>query len=104
MKLLKESDELTTFLTPFGSYSYRRLPFDTASVPEVFQRQTARVLEGRRGVVNMVNDILVHGKNRHEHDQRLTEVLKCLERAGAKLNKKKTRISYHFCQVPEIDR
>lgn len=32
------------------------------------------ILEGQDGVVNMIDDILVFGGDRVEHDKRLTEV------------------------------
>ena len=37
VKLAKDSSEPATFNTPSGRYSYRRLPFGIAIVPEVFQ-------------------------------------------------------------------
>lgn len=35
VKLSDMSEELTPFITPLGLYSYRRLPFGLASVPEL---------------------------------------------------------------------
>ena len=37
--LEEESCELTTFITPFGRYSFRRLPFRITSAPEIFMRK-----------------------------------------------------------------
>lgn len=89
IKLSDASEELTTFITPFGRYCYRRLPFGLASAPEYFQRQMSRVLEGLPGVVNMIDDVLVYGRDLEQHDQRLAEVLRRLEQAGVKLNDQK---------------
>lgn len=37
--LAKECQHLTTFITPFGRYCFRKLPFGINSVPEHFQKQ-----------------------------------------------------------------
>ena len=47
------------------------------------------ILQGLPGVVCHVDDILVTGKNKKEHDSRLHTVLKKLEAAGVTLNKEK---------------
>ena len=47
------------------------------------------MLEGLEGVVCLVDDVLVFGSNREEHDARLSAVLQRLEKAGATLNKEK---------------
>lgn len=36
VQLAKDSEELTTFLTPFGRYCFTRLPFGITSAPEYF--------------------------------------------------------------------
>lgn len=36
MRLRKESQELTTFITSFGRYFCKQLPFDISSAPEIF--------------------------------------------------------------------
>lgn len=48
-----------------------------------------RIPEGQDGVVNMIDDILVFGKTRWEHDRRLQEVLGWLVKAGVMLNRAK---------------
>ncbi|XP_064461585.1 uncharacterized protein K02A2.6-like [Ornithodoros turicata] len=87
VKLAEESQELTTFITPFGRYCFRRMPFGITSAPEFFQKQMSRILEGLEGTVCMMDDILVFGRTAEEHDFRLQEVLKRLSRAGITLNK-----------------
>ncbi|XP_064469924.1 uncharacterized protein LOC135384661 [Ornithodoros turicata] len=86
VKLAPESQELTTFITPFGRYCYQRLPFGITSAPEFFQRVMAQVLEGQEGVVNMIDHVLVFGKDRKEHGRRLESVLSRLRNAGLSLN------------------
>ncbi|XP_037518504.1 uncharacterized protein K02A2.6-like [Rhipicephalus sanguineus] len=89
VKLTTDSQELTTFITPFGRYCFCRLPFGITSAPEYFQKQMARILEGQEGVANMIDDILVFGRTREEHEVRLNQVLSRLAEAGVTLNKNK---------------
>ncbi|XP_037515497.1 uncharacterized protein K02A2.6-like [Rhipicephalus sanguineus] len=91
VKLSADSQELTTFITPYGRYCFCRLPFGITSAPEYFQKQMARILEGQEGVANMIDDILVFGRTRQEHDARLSQVLSRLAKAGITLNEDKCR-------------
>ena len=87
--LSKESALLTTFSTPFGRYHFNRLPFGITSASEHFQRKMSAILEGLDGVVGLVDDVLVHGKDRREHDERLLAALRRLVQARLTLNKEK---------------
>lgn len=51
-----ESTKLTTFIIPFGSYYFNRLPFGIASGPEIFQHKMTELLKGHEGVY--MEDIL----------------------------------------------
>ena len=86
LPLAEESQELTTFITPFGRYCYKRLPFGINSSPEVFHREVTHTLAGIPGVIVDIDDILISGKNQQEQDERLTTVLNKLQQAGATLN------------------
>ena len=83
-----ESQELTTFITPFGRFCYQRLPFGISSGPEIFHREMTHILAGIQGVICDIDDILVGGRGQKEHDERLREVLKRLKQAGLTLNEK----------------
>lgn len=87
--LAEESREFTTFITPFGRYQYKKMPFGISAAPEFFQRQMNKILDGLTGVVCMMDDILVVGKTKEEHDSRLATVLSKVEAAGMTLNKDK---------------
>lgn len=91
--LEEDSQELTTFITPFGRFCFRRLPFGITSAPEIFMRKMQEVLEGLEGVFVFMDDILVHGKDTAEHDSRLSKVLSVLQKAGLTLNQEKCRYS-----------
>ena len=69
MPLSKESARLTTFITPYDRFCFNRLPFGISSAPELFQRRMSTALEGLEGVICLMDDILIHGKTREEHDK-----------------------------------
>jgi len=85
----RESQELTTFLTPFGRFMYKKLPFGLCSSPEIFYREMLRILEGTEGVVIHMDDVLVFGDNDEQHDTRLKLVLQKIKDSGMTLNRKK---------------
>lgn len=75
IELTKESSLYTTFITPFGRYAYKRLPFGISSAPEVFQAAIEKVIGHLDGVVIHVDDTLVIGKDQKEHDRNLQTLL-----------------------------
>ena len=87
---LKESSQkLTTFLTPWGRFYYKQLPFGLTSAPEIFCREMDRILKDCKGVVIHMDDVLVMGENKEEHDTRLDAVLNKISKAGMTLNREK---------------
>ncbi|KAL8625371.1 hypothetical protein ACOMHN_044514 [Nucella lapillus] len=85
----EESSKLTTFITPFGRFKFQRLPYGISSAPEYFQKKMDTILQGLAGVVCHIDDILVFGKDKTEHDARLWQVLDRLLQAGLTLNSRK---------------
>lgn len=84
--LTKDSALLTIFITPFGRFCFHRLPFGITSAPEHFQRRMSEILQGLDGVVCLIDDILVYGKDQEEHDTHLTAVMERIGAAGLTLN------------------
>jgi hypothetical protein len=82
----KESSYMCTFSTPYGRYRYLRLPFRISPTPEVFHPIVADVIQDMPGVMHFVDDVLVWGKTKEEHDERLKEVLKRFEASGFVFN------------------
>ena len=87
--LSDESKLLTTFVTPFGRYTFNKLPFGISSAPELFQKRMSKILEGPDGVVCLMDDVLVFGKDQKEHDLRLRKVLEQVEATKVTLNSMK---------------
>lgn len=95
----KESSRICTFNTPFGRYSFRRLPFGLTSAPEVFHRTIHQIFERVPGTKVYIDDILISGSSLEEHDARLAQALEAARTHGLKLNAKKcefrkTKITY----------
>lgn len=86
IKLAWKSRPLTTFITPWGRFCFNVLPFGISSGSEKFQKNMSQILQGLDGVECKIDDVLVHGKDQTEHDQRLEAVLKRLVEAGVTLN------------------
>lgn len=70
-----DSCKLTTFITPFGRYCFKRLPFGFTSAAEIFQRKMLETLEGLEGVEIFMDDILVYWSTTEEHNTCLEKVL-----------------------------
>ena len=80
---------LTTFITPSGRYCFNKLPFGISSAPEHFQKRMSSILTGLSGVVCQMDDVLVFGSDRAQHDTRLLAVLQRIQSAGVTLNSQK---------------
>ena len=85
-KLAENSQLLTTFLTPFSRYCFKRVPFGLKSAPKRFQKRMLTELEDLEGVICIMDDSLVHGKTQKQHDDRLETVIQRLTKARITLN------------------
>ena len=61
VRLDEPSSKLTTMITPFGRYMWKRLPFGLKVSSEIFQRKIDEALGNLKGVFNIVDDIIVVG-------------------------------------------
>ena len=60
---------------PLTHHLVKRLPFGLSSSQDIFQKIMSEMFEDIPGVEVVVNDLLIWGENREEHDERLTQVL-----------------------------
>ncbi|XP_031359175.1 uncharacterized protein K02A2.6-like [Photinus pyralis] len=86
----KESSKLCTFATPFGRYKFLRMPFGIKTASEVFQERFQEIFADN-GVQVYIDDILVHGKDKQEHDERLKNVFRKAHEQNVKFNLSKCR-------------
>lgn len=87
-----ESSKLCTFNTPMGRYKFLRLPFGICSAPEIFSRTIKEMFDDMTGVEIYIDDIVIWGSTREEHDARLIEVLKRARKNNLRFNKEKCKI------------
>ena len=82
VRVSSDSQHFLTFGTPFGRYTFKRLPFGICTAPEIFQKVMSDMLSDLPGVVVYIDDILVFGSCPKEHNERVTAVLEILSKNG----------------------
>jgi hypothetical protein len=93
IKLDEKSSLLTTFSTVFGRYRWLRLPFGISASSDLFQHKVEEIFEGLTGMTSIVDDILIYGETREEHDANLRNVLERAKNKGIKFNPDKCIIA-----------
>ena len=89
---MKESDQLaTSFITPFGMYCYRTMPFGLRNAGATYQRCMTQVFGKHIGqtVEAYVDDIVVKSRKASNLIDDLEIAFKCLREKGIKLNPEK---------------
>ena len=61
--LHENSQKLTTFITPFGRFYFKRLPFRISSAPEYFQWRMSAILAGHKSVLCHMDVIFIFGRD-----------------------------------------
>lgn len=73
--LLDETSRImTTFITPWGRFRYKRLVFGVTCAPEIFQRIMTDILVECKNVIVFIDDILIYATSKQEHDECLRRV------------------------------
>ena len=110
VRLDEESSKLTTMITPFGRYRWKRLPFGLKVSSEIFQRKLDEALGGLKGVFSVVDDIVIAGcgqtmeEAQIDNQRKLTKTLKRCAEKNIVLNEDKqqtglTEITFHGHRV-----
>lgn len=86
LELEESSRDLTAFITHEGLFRFKRVCFGLASAPSAFQKLMSTILAGLPGVHCYLDDIVVAGKSKAEHDKHLQNALARLQEAGLRLN------------------
>lgn len=60
--------------------------FGITCAPELFQKIMERVLSGCLGCLNFIDDIIIYGATKEEHDRRLQKVMNTLKEYNVTLN------------------
>ena len=94
IELSPSSKALCTIVLPFGKYEYQRLPMGLSSSVDIFQEKMSEMFQDLENVRAYIDDLLVLSTGTYEdHLEKLDEVLRRLNKAGLKVNAKKS----HFC-------
>ena len=91
--LHEESCKFTAFITEFGLYHFKVLPFGISTGPAVFSRMMRKVFASVENVYTFLDDILVATNNLDKHFETLDKVFSLLNDANLKINFKKS----NFC-------
>lgn len=84
-----ESSRLCTFNTPEIRYRFLHLPYGILSAPEVYHKTIHLIFEHIPRVETMMDDIIIWGSTKEEHDARVRQVLDLTWKVNLKLNKDK---------------
>lgn len=82
-KLNEESSYVCTMSTTYGSYRFLLMSFGISTAPENFQRSMHRLLENSPGIAVVMDENLVWGATKEEHDHHPRVLLeRCAKRRG----------------------
>ena len=89
----EDSQDLTTFITPFGRYKYLRAPYGISSISEHYDRRMAEAFTGLTGFRRVVDDIIIYDCDEQQHTAHVRQFLqRCAEKHIA-LNLDKCKFS-----------
>jgi hypothetical protein len=91
----EEDKEKTTFTTPWGKFTYDKMPFGLMNSRATFQRAMDIDFVGEKNkfMVIHIDDITIFSKFDEEHLQHLEQVFNKCRRYGISLNPKKSHFS-----------
>jgi len=91
VKMEKDSIQKTAFSCSEGHFEFLRMPFGLCNAPCTFQSVVQSILskENNKTCLIYLDDIIVFGRTKEEHNQRLKLVFEKLFAAGVKLSFKK---------------
>ena len=89
--LTEASADLCTFNTPFGRFSFQRMPFGISSASEVLQRLNQQVFGDIPNVHIIADDMIIATDTEREHDETLNKIMQRAREHGCKFNKSKIK-------------
>ena len=73
-----KDEEKTGFITPFGHYEWKVMPFGVVNGPATFQSFMNEILENTQNVLVYLDDILIYSHTEDEHERDIRRVLQIL--------------------------
>ena len=94
IEIAEEDRHKTGFLTRYGLYQYKRMPFGLCNAPATFQRAMALVLRGLswEQVLTYLDDVILLGKSFDEAIANITKVLDRFRHYNLKLKAMKCEL------------
>jgi len=91
--LTKRSRKYTAFLTAYGLYQFKVIPFGLVNAPAIFQRLMNDVLRNylRKFCLIYLDDIIIYSKNLKNYKRHVRKVLQAIRSAGFKLKPAKCK-------------
>jgi hypothetical protein len=101
IRVRREDEEKTSFITPFGTFCFIRMPEGLKNVGCTFSKMIAIVLHPqlRRNILAYVDDIVVKSIQRRDHIGDLAETFANLRAANLRLNPEKCVFDIHKGKV-----
>ena len=91
IQLNPDARKLCTIVLPFGKYEHQRLPMGLCNSPDIFQEKMNELMSDLECIRAYIDDLLViTSASFEDHLNKLEEVLKRLQKAGLKVNAKKS--------------
>ena len=94
LEVAEEDRDKTAFVTKYGLFSFRRMPFGLCNAPATFSRSISLVLRGLtwKSVIAFLDDVVVLGRDFDSHMVNLSDVLRRFEQYGMKLKPMKCQL------------
>lgn len=91
IKVAENDKDKTAFITPFGLYRFKRMPFGLKNAPATFQRLIDRLRAGLKGIIIFayLDDILILSSSFDQHILDLKRVFERLNEYNLKANRDK---------------
>ena len=87
-----ESQLLTMFQSPYGSYCFQQLPFGLSVSQDIFQMKMDQILEQVDGAIGIADDVVVYAKSEEEYDKILHRLMQIAAENGLVFNSTKCKI------------
>lgn len=89
--------EKTAFLTKYGSFQFRKMPFGMCNSPSTYSRAINLVMQGLtwKHMLAFLDDMLILGSDFNEHMRNLRMVFTRLREYGLRLKAKKCELCQH---------
>ena len=94
IRVAENSKKALAFITPFGLYTFNRMPFGARNAASCYSRFVQLCLDKLRSpyVMSYLDDIILHTDSLEKHVEELDKVLEMHETAGIKLVPSKTHL------------